>query len=166
MKRWVNPVLGVILTGLCIWLAMFAIAGSKAAPGQTPTEERAESFTDIRRAARAETIAFLTIDHRRMDEVTARVLAGATGTFKKEYAGSVKSLKQAAVSQKSFARGYVKEIGLGTVDSDSAAVYVAAGSKVRNNATDGKTEDRSWRIKLTMTKDGDRWLVSQLEFVG
>jgi len=30
----------------------------------------------------------------------------------------------------------------------------------------GEVEDRSWRIKLTMVKQGSRWLVSQLEFVG
>jgi Mce-associated membrane protein len=37
---------------------------------------------------------------------------------------------------------------------------------VRNKGTKGEVEDRSWRIKLTMVKEDDRWLVSQLEFVG
>ena len=166
MTRALNVVLGLIVVVLVVWLGAFAIRGSVAAPGRTPAEESSEELSDIRQAARAEAVAFLTLDHRRMDEVTARVLSGATGPFKKQYASSVKALKQAAVSQDSLAKGYVKEIGVGTFDRDSATVFVSAGSKVKNKGTKGKVEDRTWRMMFNMTKVGDRWLVSQLEFVG
>ena len=168
MKRTsvTNVVLALILVALCGWLAAFAIRGGAAAPGSTPAEERAQQFADITRAARAETLAFLTIDHTKMDDLTARVLDGATGSFKKQYQSSLKALKESASSQESFSKGRVDEIALNEVDDDSASVFVAAGSKVRNKGTDGKTEDRSWRIKLTMSKEGSRWLVSNLEFVG
>ena len=161
-----NLALALILAGLCGWLVVFAVEGSAAAPGSTPAEERAREYADIKRAARAEALAFLTIDHTRMDELTARVLEGATGTFKKQYRASLKSLKESAASQESFATGRVKEIGLSEVDADSASVFVAAGSKVKNKATKGTVQDRSWRIKLTMAEQGGRWLVSNLEFVG
>ena len=161
-----NAVLAVILAVLLVWLLVFAIKGSAAAPGSTPAEERAQEYSDIARAASEETVAFLTVDHKRMDELTDRVISGATGQFKKQYQSSAKSLKEAAVSQESIATGRVDEIGLGEVDRDSASVFVAAGSKVKNKGTKGKVEDRTWRIKLTMVKDGDRWLTSQLEFVG
>ena len=162
----INAVLAVILVSLCAWLVVFAIRGSAAAPGSTPAEERAQEFSDIRRAAREETLAFLTIDYRKMDQLTAQVLEGATGSFRKQYQTSLKSLKESAASQESFSKGRVSEVGLSEVDADSASVFVAAGSEVRNKGTKGKTEDRSWRIKLTMAKEDDRWLVSQLEFVG
>jgi Mce-associated membrane protein len=162
----INAVLAVILVSLCAWLVVFAIRGSAAAPGSTPAEERAQEFSDIRRAARDETLAFLTIDHTKMDQLTEQVLDGATGSFKKQYQASLKSLKESAATQESFSKGRVNEVGLSEVDADSASVFVAAGSEVRNKGTDGKAENRSWRIKLTMAKEGDRWLVSQLEFVG
>lgn len=162
----INAVLAVVLVGLCVWLVLFAVLGSSAAPGQTPAEERAREYSDIRHAARAETLAFLTIDHTKMDEMTARVLDGATGDFEKQYRASLKSLRESAAGQESFAKGRVDEVGLSEVDADSASVFVAAGSKVRNKSTQGKVEDRSWRIKLTMVKEDSRWLVSQLEFVG
>ena len=162
----INAVLAVILVSLCAWLVVFAIRGSAAAPGSTPAEERAQEFSDIRRAARDETLAFLTIDHTKMDQLTEQVLDGATGSFKKQYQASLKSLKESAASQESFSKGRVNEVGLSEVDADSASVFVAAGSEVRNKGTKGKAENRSWRIKLTMAKEDDRWLVSQLEFVG
>lgn len=166
MTRALNVVLGLIVVVLVVWLGAFAVHGSVAAPGLTPAEELSEELSNIRQAARAEAVAFLTLDYRRMDEVTDRVLAGATGAFKKQYKSSVKALTQAAVSQDSLAKGYVKEIGVGTVDSDSATAFVSAGSKVKNKGTKGKVEDRIWRMRFNMTKVGDRWLVSQLEFVG
>lgn len=101
-----------------------------------------------------------------MDETISRVLAGATGEFKKEYKASLEALKKAAKSQESFSEGEVDKIGLGNIDSDSASVFVAASSEVRNKGTNGETETRNWRIKLTMVQEGDRWLVSKLEFVG
>jgi Mce-associated membrane protein len=161
-----QAVLAAILLGLCGWLVVFAVRGSAAAPGSTPAEETAQHYADVTRAARSETLAFLSIDHTKMDRLTKRVLAGATGDFKKQYQSSLKSLKEAATAQESFSTGSIAQIGLGEVDADSATVFVAAGSKVRNKGTKDKVEDRSWRIKLTMAKVDSRWLVSQLEFVG
>ena len=166
MTRALNGVLGLVVVVLVAWLVVFAVRGSVAVPGRTPAEERAHELTEIRQAAQAEAIAFLTVDYRRMDRVTDRVLAGATGAFKKQYQSSAKVLKETAVSQESLAKGYVKEIGVGTFDDDSATVFVSAGSKVTNKGTKGKAEDRTWRMRFNMTKVGDRWLVSQLEFVG
>ena len=162
----INTALAAVLLGLCVWLVLFAVVGGSAAPGQTPAEERVQEYSDIRRAARAETLAFLTIDHTKMDEMTARVLDGATGDFEKQYRAALKSLKETTASQESFAKGRVQEVGLSEVDADSASVFVAAGSQVKNKGTKGKVENRSWRMKLTMVKEDNRWLVSQLEFVG
>ncbi|AXT84363.1 hypothetical protein C6I20_03560 [Aeromicrobium sp. A1-2] len=161
-----HPVLAVVLVGLCGWLMLFAFNGASAAPGSTPAEAQADEFAAIQSAARAETLAFLEIDHTRMDKLTDRVIAGATGDFKKQYKASLAALKESATAQESISEGRVDEVGLSEVDSDSATVFVAAGSEVRNKETKGEVEDRFWRIKLSMVKESGQWLVSQLEFVG
>ncbi len=168
MKRisTTNATLLLALLVLVAWLILFAVRGSAAAPGSTPAEARAEQYADVTRAARSEALAFLAVDHKKMDQLTKRVLDGATGEFKKQYQASLKSLKEAAVTQESISTGRVDQIGLGDVDDDSASVFVAASSKVQNKGTKGKVEDRSWRMKLTLAKVDSRWLVSQLEFVG
>ena len=168
MKRssLVNTALLLALLGLCAWLVLFAIKGGAAAPGSTPAETRAQEQSDITRAARTETLAFLAIDYKKMDELTDRVVEGSTGEFEKQYKSSLKSLKETAISQESISKGHVNEVGLSEFDEDSAVVFVSAGSKVQNKGTKGEVEDRSWRIKLSMVKEGSRWLISQLEFVG
>ena len=160
-----NPVLAVILAVLCAWLLLFAFKGSAAVPGSTPAEAQANEFAAIQSAARAEALAFLEIDHTRMDELTDRVLAGATGDFKEQYESSLDALKKSASDQKSFSEGRVDKVGLSEVDQDSATAFVAAGSEVKNEGTKGEVEDRFWRMRLSMVKEQGQWLVSQLEFV-
>ena len=105
-----NAVLAVILLVLVGWLLVFAFQGVAAAPGSTPAEELAQEHEDVTRAAREATVAFLTVDHKRMDELTENVLARSTGDFKKQYQSSAKSLRDAAVSQKSESTGRVVDV--------------------------------------------------------
>ena len=44
-------------------------------------------------------------------------------------------------------------------------VFVAADSKVTNKSTKGKAQPRYYRLKLTMTQQGGKWLTSDLQFV-
>lgn len=162
----VNLLLGVMLLALLGWLVLFAFRGVGAVPVTTTAERTAQEYTDITRAARAGTLAFLTTDHTKMDELTDAVLDSATGEFKEQYEESLDSLKEAAESEESISEGRVDEVGLGEVTEDTASAFVAAGSAVRNKGTDGEVENRTWRIKLTMAKEDGRWLISRLEFVG
>ena len=165
MTRALNVVLGVIVVVLVGWLVAFAVHGSVAAPGQTPAEQQAHELAAIRQAARSEAVAFQTIDYRRMDQTRDRVLAGATGKFKKQFK-SAKALDPGVIGQKVVAKGYIREIGIGTFDDDSATVFVAGGSNVRSKDTHGEVRRLVSRLRFDMTKVGDHWLVSNVEPVG
>lgn len=162
MTRALNVVLGLIVVALAVWLGAFAVHGGVAAPGSTPAEEQSEALTTIRQAARDEAVAFMTVDYRRMDQTRNRVLAGATGAFKKQFK-SAKVLDPGVIREEVVAKGYVKEIGVGTFDRDSATVFISAGSHVRSKETKGKVRELVSRLRFDMTKVGDRWLVSKLE---
>ena len=94
---------------------------------------------------------------RAIAQVGSRMVLGGTFT-------QVQNAGQSSTLTRNYLFAF--DASTGTVDSDSAAVYVSAGSKVKNKGTKGKVEDRTWRMRFDMTKVGDRWLVSQLEFVG
>lgn len=162
MTRALNVVLGLIVVALVVWLGAFAVHGSVAAPGRTPAEELTEELTEIRQAARDEAVAFMSIDYRRMDQMRARVLAGATGAFKKQFKAA-EALDPGVIRQEVLAKGFVKEIGIGTFDRDSATVFVSAGSRVRSKETKGKVRELVSRLRFDMAKVGDRWLVSKVE---
>jgi Mce-associated membrane protein len=166
VTRALNVVLGLIVVVLVVWLGAFAVHGSVAAPGRTPAEQQAHELTEIRQAAQAEAIAFLTVDYRRMDQIIDRILEGATGKFKKEFESTLKVLKPGVVAQEVVAKGSVRELGVGTFDGDSATVFVSGISRARSKETEGKFRTMPTRLRLDMTKVGKRWLVSNLEYVG
>ena len=57
-------------------------------------------------------------------------------------------------------------MGISDIDDSNAVVFVAADSKVSNKSTKGKApQARSYRLKLTMAHKGDKWLISDLQFV-
>jgi Mce-associated membrane protein len=146
--------------------ALLFTRGAAATPGDSEAETLSRQYEDVTAAAREQTRAFLTVDYKNMDPLTAKVLTGATGQFKKQYEGARANLKATAQQGKAVATGEVKEVGIGDIDGDTAVVFVAADGSVRNKNTKGKAQPRAYRFKLTMVREGDKWLTSDLQILG
>jgi Mce-associated membrane protein len=164
--RWVNVALIGLALLLVVASTLLFTRGAAATPGDSRAETLSRQYAEVTRAARAETLAFLTVDYRRMDPLIAKVLAGATGTFKQQYAGAKDTLKSTAQQGRSVATGKVREVGIGDMDGDTAIAFVAADGSVTNRTTKGKAQPRTYRFKLTMTRQGGRWLTSDLQILG
>ena len=151
---------------LVVTAVLLFTEGAAATPGDSRAEALSREYEQVTAAARKETLAFLTVDYKNMDPLIAKVLAGATGTFKEQYDDAKGTLKSTAQQGKSTATGEVKAVGIGDIDSDTAVVFVAADGSVTNKSTKGKAQPRYYRFKLTMVHKGDTWLTSDLQFVG
>jgi Mce-associated membrane protein len=140
--------------------------GAAAAPGDSRAEALSQQYEEVTEAARAETLAFLTVDYKDMDPLIDKVLAGATGPFKEQYERAKVTLKATAQEGQSVATGEVKAVGIGDIDADTAIVFVAADGSVTNKSTKGKAQPRAYRFKLTMVREGTKWLTSDLQILG
>lgn len=130
-------------------------------------DARAEqaAYDGVLRSATAEVIAFTTLDYRDIDPSINRVLAGATGDFKTQFRASREQLVALSKQNHSVSQGQVLRAGVVSMDADSARVVVVADSAVTNvNAPD--PQPRHYRLQLDLVRQGDRWLTSDLEFVG
>jgi Mce-associated membrane protein len=158
------------LIGVAVLLVVASIVlftkGASAAPGDSRAERLSEDYAQVTKAARAETLAFLTVDYKDMDPLIAEVLAGATGTFKSQYEKAKVNLKASAQQSQAVSTGKVLSVGVGDIDDSDAVVFVAADSQVSNKSTKGKAQPRYYRLKLSLTRKGDKWLTSNLQFVG
>jgi Mce-associated membrane protein len=171
---WTTIALGVVLLAVVATIATLALVRddgtrelqSAAMPWEDPGGETTETSRDVAAAARTETLAFLEVDYRAMEPLTEKVLDGATGEFKKQYADRVEDLVTQAKENKSISEGEVVALGIGELDDDSALVHVAANSQVQNSTTGGTPQPRYYRLQLDMVREGDQCLVSQLQFVG
>lgn len=168
----VNRVLGVLLA--LVLLATVASVllvpdgGDRLRAAATPwgaDRDLAERHREVAAAAEELTLAFLHVDHRDMDPLVEAVLDGATGEFRKQYAENRDKLVRDARRNRSRSTGEVVALGVADLEDDSAEVLVAANSLVANKRTAGAEQPRYYRLRLSLVREGDRWLASDLEFV-
>ena len=146
-------------------LVLALVAGGLAIGAQwTEARETEQRYAAVLDAARAEALAFTTLDHRTVDEDTARVLEGATGSFKRQFEASLDQLTELATQNESVSKGTVLSAGVVSADADSARVVVVADSTVSNVNTPSP-QPRHYRIQMDLVRQGDEWLASDLEFV-
>lgn len=159
-------VLAVLLALACVVVLIWPTA----VPGKSAAEKADDRTVVVQSAATQVMKAFLDVDYKDMDPRVSKVLSLSTGAFKNQYQTAAADLKSQVQAAKTVATGAVVRVGIGDIDSDTAVVYVAADSKVSNTSIEkeqaqGQTADgrRYYRFQLTMSKVGDRWLLSDLK---
>jgi Mce-associated membrane protein len=61
-------------------------------------------------------------------------------------------------------KGSITASALESATADSAIVLLAASSQV-TNVSGARGEPRPWRMSVTMSRDEDKWKMSNVEFV-
>lgn len=154
-----------LLWGLALGLLVAAVA-------VTATLGRAGWERDRAAAARAEALAagrqlavnFVTMRYSTFDADTARVVAGATGDFRKEYESTLAKLKPVVLENHTVSTVERAEAAYVSGDGDSAQVIVGLVAPTTNTATP-QPEKKTYRLRLALEKAGDSWKVSSLDFV-
>ncbi len=154
------------LLGLLVLVAVAAAALSATSLAQLSDaagrdDQRARILDDARQHA----VNFTTLDYQELDRDLGRVLDGATGDFRKQFEQGTSDLSTLVTENQAVSRGEVLEAGIVSSDDDSARVLVVADSTVTNSA-DPDPQKRHYRMQLDLVRSGDRWLVSDLQFVG
>ncbi len=115
-------------------------------------------------AAKTTVSNFMSVSAKTVDHDLKRTLDGSTGDFKREYQNGMKQTRSAVVENKVSAKAQVLWAGVTTSKRKSATVLVAMDATVTNtNAPDGRKAH--YRVRVVMAEQGQRWLVSKLEFV-
>ena len=157
--RWAVGGLAVLLVVLLVAIGLVATSSGSVDEALTARQR------EVAAAARAEALAFLTVDHEDMDPLIDAVLAGATGDFKEQYESQRDTLTREAVRTRATSTAEVVALGVGDQDEDSAAVLVAANSTVTNTSTGSEGQVRYYRLRLGLVREDDRWLTSSVQFV-
>ncbi len=158
-----NPtVLIAVLSVLLVLLGAAALFGALKLRDYTQRDDaRAAALV----AARQEALNLTSIDGREIDADLARVLDGATGGFKTDFAQRSKDLKTVLTENQVVAEGKVLEAALVRSDTETATALVVVDSNVKNKAApDGRSN--TYRMQLDLERHGNRWLTSALQFVG
>jgi Mce-associated membrane protein len=142
------------LAGLLGWL------GFRAHQARTAQDHR-ELFLQVGRQA---AVNLTTIDWQHAEADVQRVVDGATGSFRADFAARSQPFIDVVKQSKSTTVGTISEAGLESVSANSAQVLVAVSVKTSNSAAPQQVP-RSWRMRIAVEGVGDQAKVSNVEFV-
>lgn len=159
--RW-WPRLAVVSAVLLIG-ASFTLSGLIVWQHRQATARQAREAEFVA-AAEKGVVALLSLDYHHAKEDVQRVIDASTGTFKDDFVRDADDFVKTAQDSKAVTVGSVSAAALESVNGDSGVVLLAASSKV-TNANGAQQDPRSWRMSVTLTRDGGQVKMSNVEFV-
>jgi Mce-associated membrane protein len=156
---------GVLAAGAAA-LLITALLGISAAilwhhRGVEAGRQRAAEFAA---AARLGVVNMTSLDFNNAKEGVQHILDSSTGEFKADFASRATDFVKVVQDSKVVTKGTVNLTAVQSMSKDSAVVLVAATSEVTNSAG-AKNDPRSWRLKVTVSRDGDVLKMAKVEFV-
>jgi len=110
----------------------------------------------------------LSYDYRTVDQDVARARAETTGVFAKQYAATVPQFRAAARQTRTIVLARPHASGVISASRHDVVLLMfvdqASVKQPRGSATPDYRRDQS-RVRVTLTRVGDRWLMSQLATV-
>jgi len=161
-QRW----LAALVTLLLLLTVLGAALVRRTHADRAEASARAERYGAVLAAADAEATAFVNLRYDQAARSIRAVADGATGDFRAHYVRSARDLAATMQRQRSTLTGHVVSSGVVDVVPDRATVIVATSGTVANRRTGGQEVPRHYRLRLTLLREGDRWLTSDIAFVG
>jgi Mce-associated membrane protein len=153
-----GPLLAVVL--VCVVLAgLGAWQGWRLHTLQVLQSDRAAATAATERLA----VSLTTISARSSEQDIKNLLDGTTGSLKDQIAQSSDSLSQVLQTNGVTSTGTVVQTGVISLADAKASVLVAVDASV--TSTTASAVLRHYRMRASVTKVGDRWLVSDMAFV-
>ena len=163
-------------TGSMAWTATTVLAAlvtiaALAGTGWMIVEHRKaarerEQIAEFTAAARQGAVTMTSLNFNDAPAGVRRILDNSTGSFKDDFSKMADDFVKVVEQSKVVAQGSVQSAALdrNTLTKDSAVVLVASTSEV-TNAAGAKQEPRTYRLMITVARDGGRIKIAKVEFV-
>ena len=149
-------------------LAVIVIVGSLAGSGMilwqhhnaSVRRQHAEEFIDT---AKQGVVAVTSIDFNSVRDQVRHIIDNSTGSFRDDFITRSDQFIQVAQASKAVAKGSVTAAAMESVKTDEAVVLVVGSEQITNAV--GNQQPRSFRFRVTVTRDSGQLKVSKLELV-
>ena len=156
-------VASVVLVGLLAVLVVLLLQAS-ARNGRDGARDAAAA------AARSEALAVTTIGYRSATADLRRVLAGATGPLRAQFAAEQPHFADLLARDKSRSVGDVLAVGVvnSSASKGTATVVVAVDATVTTTGAGGRDQSvlKHYRMVMRLVRRHGHWLVSDIAFAG
>ena len=126
-------------------------------------EQRRDLSAQFSAAARQGVVSLMSLDFNRAQQDVQRIIDNSTGQFREDFQGQAEEFAKVAESSKVVTEANVTATAVQTMTDDTAEVLVAAASTI-TNAQGAKEDPRSWRLIVSVARDGDQIKMAKVEF--
>jgi Mce-associated membrane protein len=149
--------------------SVILIATSAAAAGAVwwqhrETAQNQQRSAEFAAAARQGVVNLMSLDYSTAKDDVGRLINNTTDDFRKDLESTRDDFIKVVQDSKVSTTCTVNATAVQSMSVDSAIVLVAATSDVTNTAG-AKHDPRTWRLGVTITRDGDQLKMSKVEFV-
>jgi Mce-associated membrane protein len=155
------PVVAKIVAAIVI---VGSLAGSGVIVWQHHTaavrRQHAEEFIE---AAKQGVVALTSIDFNAVRDQVRHIIDNSTGAFREDFIARSDQFIKVAQASKAVAKGTVTASAVESMKTDEAVILVVGSEQITNAV--GSQQPRSFRFRVTVTRDADQLKVSKLELV-
>ncbi|WP_406689798.1 hypothetical protein REH65_28060 [Saccharopolyspora sp. ID03-671] len=152
------------LVSAALLLIGLAVLGTRFHQTAQAEAEEEESDRQAVAAARQAALGLTNLSARTIDQDARRLAGMATGAFKDQFASQATAFRDIVTGSQVTSRGEVVEAALERSDGRTAVALAAVRATV-GNAAAPEGEQRQYRLRITVEKTAQTWLVANLEFV-
>lgn len=153
-------------TGVLTPLLLLAlVAGTVVAVWMVRDRDaRLDASRSAEEAARAVALHMVTYDSESLETDFDWVEKDGSEEFAETFRVSADQVREMAAATGAHSEGAVLASGVHVVNADKAEVVIALDAEItqRSKLT---PDPQRWRLRLTMVRQGDRWLVDRLELL-
>lgn len=149
-------------------VATIVIVGSLAGSGVIVWQHhnaaiRRHHAQEFIEAAEQGVVTLTSIDFNAVRDQVQHIIDNSTGAFREDFVARSDQFIKVAQASKAVAKGTVTAAGVETMKTDEAVVLVVGSEQISNAV--GNQQPRSFRFRVTVTRDSDQLKVSKLELV-
>jgi len=170
-RRWPcrlgRPRWSTVAAALAIVVILAALSGSvyMVLDHRHAVQQR-QRAAEFAAAARQGVVTLTSMDFNNAKEGVQRIADDSTGTFKDDFLKMADDFIKVVEQSKVVSQGTVQAaaVDLDTMTDNSAVVLVASTSEI-TNAAGAKQDPRTYRLIVTIARDGKQLKMSKVEFV-
>jgi Mce-associated membrane protein len=157
---WSKIGLAAVVVAICAALALSGVMLWQHRQVNAQRAHKAEFVT----SASEGVLALLSIDYNHAKADVQKVIDHSTGSFRDDFTKGGDDFVKTAEQSKAVTVGKISAAALESENGDTGVVLLAASSQVTNSAG-ARQDPRAWRMSVTMTRDGGKLKMSNVEFV-
>ena len=167
-RRWLRrPRLATLAASLAVIVIVALLAASVyMVLEHRNASQRRQRAAEFAAAARQGVVTLTSLDFNHAKDGVQNIIDDSTGSFRDDFQKMAGDFTKVVEQSQVVERGTVQAVAvdLDSMTNDSAVVLVASTSEV-TNAAGAKQDPRSFRLIVTLARDGGQLKMSKVEFV-